>query len=417
MKFRRRFGPSLRALFAHKMRAALALSSVAVGVAAVIVTSAVGMGAQREVLRGMENLGTNLLVVRPAQVKRLVSRQAIRGVVTSLRVEDYEAIAELSDVVEAAPGVDGTLRVKAGGGATTASVVGTTAAFPRVRRFRLRAGRFFEADDDRAARRVAVLGARVADTLFPGDDPVGQPIRIRTVPFDVIGVLAAKGSTADGADEDNKVLIPVRTALRRVFNVTWLSTVFVGVRDLAKMDDTEIAIGALLRSRHRFVPQRPQGEQGNGQQGSVDDFAIQNSAKSLRIQKETAESLTQLTTGLAALALLVGGIGILALMLLSLKERTGEIGLRMAVGARPRDILVQFLVEAAILALGGWAAGALLGGLAAAAIAFGTSWTVAVPVDALVASLGMAATTGIGFGAFPARAASLVPPIQALLAE
>jgi putative ABC transport system permease protein len=385
---------------------------VAVGVAAVIVTSAVGTGAQRELLRGMENLGTNLLVVTPAQVKRLVSRQAIRGMVTSLRVEDCDAIADLSDVAEAAPGAEGTLRVKAGGGAMLTSVVGTTPAFPRVRRFRLRAGRFFEADDDRAARRVAVLGARVADTLFPGEDPVGQAIRIRGVPFDIIGVLKAKGSTADGADEDNKLLIPIRTALRRVFNVTWLSTVFVSVRERSTMDDTERAIAVLLRSRHRVAPDGSQGSQRKD-----DDFAIQNSAKTLRIQRETAESLTQLTTGLAAVALLVGGIGILALMLLSLKERTGEIGLRMAVGARPRDILVQFLLEAAILALGGWAAGALLGGIAAAGIAFGTSWTVAVPVDALLASLGMAATTGIGFGAFPARAASLVPPIQALLAE
>jgi putative ABC transport system permease protein len=272
-----------------------------------------------------------------------------------------------------------------------------------VRRFRVRrhqegrAGRFFDAADDRAARRVAVLGAHVAEALFPGENPAGRSLRVRGVPFEVIGTLEAKGILADGSDEDDQILIPVRTALRRVFNTTWLSTVFVSVRDPRRMDEAQAAIGAILQERHAKA-----------------DFDVQNQAKLLATQREMTTNLTLLTTGLSAVALLVGGTGILALMLLSVRERTGEIGLRMAVGARPRDVLVQFLAEATALALGGWLLGIAAGGLGAAAVAFATDWRIGLPLEALLASLAMAAATGLGFGAVPARKASLLPPIQAL---
>jgi putative ABC transport system permease protein len=375
-------------------------------VASVLLTSAIGKGAESEVLRGIEAMGTNLLVVRPATAKRLVARKAVQGMVTSLEVADSDAIAELELVDEAIPGTEGALRVKAGNGAMVTTVLGTTPAFPRVRRFRLRAGRFFDTADEKAARRVAVLGARVEERLFQDEDPVGQWIRIRDVPFTVVGVLEAKGVLADGSDEDNQIVIPMRTALRRVFNTTWLSTVFVSVRDPHRMDEAQADIGELLRERHRLA-----------RSGKPDDFAVQNKAKFLAAQKEAAESLTLLTAGLSAVALFVGGTGILALMLLSVKERTGEIGLRMAVGARPRDILVQFLAEATALALGGWLAGVAAGALGAGAVAFGTNWKVGMPLEAFVASLAMAGATGLGFGAFPARKASLLPPIQALATE
>jgi putative ABC transport system permease protein len=401
MRFRRSLRPSLRAIFAHRARATLALTSVSVGVAAVVVTSAIGTGAQREIARRIESTGSNLLVVRPAQVKRLVARKTVRGVVTSLVLDDYDAIAKLTPVAAAAPGAEGNLRVKAGSAAMTTKVLGTSSAFPDVRRFRLRAGRFFDADDDRRASRVAVLGARVSETLFPGENPVGQEMRIRGVPFEVIGVLQAKGAIGDAGDEDDQVLVPIGTALRRVFNSTWLTTVFVSVADVAEMPKAEAEIGTLLRARHR----------------KPDDFEVQNLTRFLAIQKETADSLTLLTTGLAALALLVGGTGILALMLLSVKERTGEIGLRRAVGATPRDILVQFLFEATLLAFGGWTLGVVVGACGAAAVAFSTRWTIGVPIEALLASFAMAATTGLGFGAYPARTASRMPPIEALVAE
>jgi putative ABC transport system permease protein len=429
MKLRRSFRMSVRALFAHKTRAALALASVAAGVAAVLITSAIGTGAQQEVSRKIETIGTNLLIVRPAQVERLASRKTIRGVVTTLIAEDAEAIAALPSVADAAPGVDRPVRVKAGPYTSMTKVLGTTPPFLRIRNFRVQHGRFFDERDD--LQRVAVLGSGTAAALFPGGEAVGAEVRIRGVPFAVIGVLEAKGVTPDGGDEDNQILVPFRTAMRRVFNTTWLTTVFVtagsplecgGNRlrfpirafqraeaseyesggDCLRTPNVEVAradIEQLLRARHRR-----------------EDFAVQNTTKFLSMQKQTADFLTLLATGLGGIALVVGGAGILALMLLSVRERTSEIGLRMAVGATPNDILAQFLFEATLLALGGWMAGLVIGSIGAAAVALGTEWTLAVPVDALLASAVMVVITGLGFGAFPARKASLLPPIEALLA-
>ncbi|MGD0619588.1 MAG: ABC transporter permease [Bryobacteraceae bacterium] len=406
MRILRSFGASIRALLAHKLRAVLAIASVAAGVAAVLTTSAIGAGVQQEVLRKTEAMGTNLLVVRPAQVASSAARNTIRGVVTTLKIDDWQAITGLDTVREAVPGFESGATVKWAGNAMKATVLGTTAPYLEVGRFRIREGRFVDEDDNENARRVAVLGWRVDESLFDGADGRGQTIRVRGVPFEVIGVLAEKGALADGSDEDDFVMIPVRTALRRVFNSTWLNPIFVSVRDPEQMSRAEEEIAGVLRVRHRLDTT-----------GKPDDFAIQNKNKVLANQKQLADSLSAFTSGLAAISLLVGGVGILALMLMSVRERTGEVGLRMAVGARPINILIQFLLEAALLSLGGWVAGMAVGAAATAAVALSTDWRVAVPVNAIVDSLAMAALTGIGFGWYPARKASLLPPIQALLAE
>lgn len=400
----RRLRSSLQPLLAHKVRTVLALSGVAVGVAAVVVASAIGQGAQLEVLRTIESAGTNLLIVKPTEVKRLVARRSVTGLARTLAVGDYEAILELECIAAAAPALEGSVTVKASTIAMKTTVRGTTAAFPVVRRFRVASGRFFDEDDNTAARRLAVVGARVAEKVFENRDVVGQEIRIRGVPFEVIGVLEGKGTTADGADQDNQVLVPIQTALRRIFNATWLSAVYVSIGDPERMDDAAAEIQRLLAARHQRRPDdRPA------------DFAIQNTARIRSVQQEMTQSLSRLSTGLAAMALVVGGIGILALMLLSVRERTAEIGLRMAVGAQPRDILIQFLVEATVLALAGWVGGIALGAVAGVAVIVGTAWTIAVPVAAGLVSLAAAIVIGLGFGALPARAAARIPPIQALL--
>jgi putative ABC transport system permease protein len=393
-------------LFAHKVRASLAAFSVAAGVVAVVLTSAVGTGAEQAILQETAKMGSNLLAVRPSQVNSTAARKELSGVVTTLDMGDYEVIAELPEVADAAPGAEAILTVKLGDGSMSALVLGTTPNYMKVGNFQLHEGRFLDADDNKAALRVAVLGARIDQTLFGKDDPIGREIRIRGDSFKVIGVLNAKGILADGSDEDDLVLIPIRTALRRVFNSTWLNPLFVSVRRPQEMEAAVAQIGNLLRIRHRLA-----------QQGKADDFSIQDPAKALATQKQVADSLNLLSTGLAAGALVVGGIGILAIMLMSVKERTAEIGLRMAVGARPRDILNQFLLEATLLSLGGWLVGMAFGAIGATAIAFFTSWRIAAPVKAIFASLAMAITTGLGFGAYPARKASLLPPIQALLVE
>lgn len=391
---------SLRALAAHRIRTALALASVSSGVAAVVITAAIGAGTARNIDRQIQSMGANLLIVRPAEVKRLVARRQVTGLATTLTPEDYDIVAALPGVARAAPGIDATRKVKGGNVTTTAIVVGTTPAFIDVRRFAVRSGHFFDADDDLHARRVAVLGARIADVLFDGD-ATGREIRIRGVLFDVVGVLAPKGILADG-DEDNRVLVPVRTGLRRVFNVAWLTAIYISVANPEELLNVESRIARALGARHRVSA------------GGQPDFEVQDAARYFAMQRRASDSLQVLTAGLGGVALLVGGTGIMALMLMSVKERTGEIGLRVAVGARPRDIVTQFLIESTALSLGGWLGGIVLASIGAVAIGVGTTLELRPPATAIGASFAMAIVVGLGFGAWPARRASIIPPIRAL---
>lgn len=406
MRIVRALQVSTRGLFAHRTRAILAVSSVAAGVVAVVVTGAIGQGAKDEVLRQTESIGTNLLVVRPAQVSSSAARKDVRGVVTSLKLDDYEAIGRLARVSAAVPGFESSVTVKAENRAMSAMVLGTTAPYLDVCRFRLRRGRFISDEDDLGAKRVAVLGARVNETLFAEQSAIGQQILLRSVPFEVIGVLEAKGVLADGSDEDDRIVIPIRTALRRVFNSTWLNPVFVSVHDLSEMDEARNDVAVTLRERHRLV-----------QRNKSDDFSIQDKTKVLAARKQLADSLTLLATGLAAASLVVGGVGILALMLMSVRERTAEIGLRMAIGAKPRDILMQFLLEATSIAAGGWLAGMAMAALAIVIIARATSWITSISSGLVLSTLAVVVASGLIFGAYPARKASLMPPIEALRME
>jgi putative ABC transport system permease protein len=285
-------------------------------------------------------------------------------------------------------------------------VIGVTSAYKDIFHFRLSQGRFLDAGDDVSKWRVAVLGARVKDTLFGQQDVIGQQIRVRDIPFEIIGVFQPKGILADGDDEDGQVVIPIRTAMQRVFNYRWINKIFVSVRNLRDMDEVRMEMAELLRDRHRL-------QQGN----KPDDFEIQDKTQVLGRRKQLAKSLTVLATTLAAASLVVGGAGILALMLMSVKERTAEIGLRMAVGARSRDILIQFLLEATSIAAGGWLAGMALGTIGTIILTKATSWQTNISPKLVLATLGVMAVNGLGFGAYPARKASLVPPIQALRTE
>lgn len=397
---------SVRALLAHRTRSALAVAGVAVGVAAVVLVTALGESAQRELLAGMASQGTRLLVVRPAQAQRTAARKEVQGRLSTLSAADGEALGELGPVAEAAPAVDRRLKVKSEIGTTPALAVGTTAAFLRIRGFALSRGAFFTAEDDQGGERVVVLGARVASTLFPGGDPLGETVRVGAVPFEVIGVLAPQGVTSDGADVDTQVYLPLRTALRRVFNVVALGSVYVRLRDDAPAARAEAEIRALLRERHRLdLRDRP------------DDFAVQDPARVLAAQRQVARAVTLFTLGLAAISLLVGGTGILALMLLSVRERTTEIGVRRAVGARAPDILVQFLGEAVGLAGAGGLGGVLLGAAGSAAVGAATGWAVQVPPWAAAAGLGVSTAVGLAFGVLPALRAARLHPAAAISAS
>jgi putative ABC transport system permease protein len=402
MRLRRGLRLSARALSAHRVRAALAMASVAVGVAAVLLTSTLGQGVRDGILRDVAAMGTNLLVVRPAVVEPRVGRPEIRGRETSLRPEDGVAIEALETVRAVAPGSERTMRIKAGRGSMEALVLGTGASFRALRGLRLRAGRFFDPYEEKNAQRVAVLGDRVARTLFPLGHPVGATLRIDGTPFEVVGVLEARGVLLDGADEDGNVFVPYRTALRRLLNTTWLSSVFVGVAQAEGLGPAEEAVRRLLRDRHRLGP------------AQADDFEIQSQAKLVAGRQALADSLTLLAGGLAGVSSLVGGTGVLALMLLSVKERTGEIGLRLAVGARSTDVFLQFLAETSMLVLGGWLLGVLAAALLTGAVALATDWPLGVPRFGLAMSLVASLVTGFVFGTWPARRAARLAPVLAL---
>jgi putative ABC transport system permease protein len=268
-------------------------------------------------------------------------------------------------------------------------------------------GRYFTDEENRLAARVVVLGARVRELLLPDEDPLGKTLRIGRVPFLIIGVLESKGATVDGlSEEDNQVVIPLRTALRRVFNLDHLKMVYVQVRDGGDLQAAEAQIADVLRARHRIAAL-----------GRIDDFAIQNQRLVLTARMETVESFNRMILGLGSVALLVGGIGILSIMLLSVRERRNEVGLRVAVGARRRDILLQFLVEA----LGLGILGGLLGVFAGLAVAWGvgrsTEWETVINSTALLVGLGSALVVGTVFGVYPAQRAAAMDPIVALRAE
>ena len=392
---------SVRAIGANPARAALVLATIGVGVGSIVAAGALGAGAGREVAQTMATLGTNLIVVRPAEVPRLVNRRAIAGRVTTLKPDDAEAIAQLDEVAAAAPGIDGSARAKAGRTAVVASIMGTTPAFLGVRGYRVQAGRFLEDADDAESKRVAVLGARIAEALFPDGDAVGRELRLRGVPFQVIGTLAPKGA-ADGGDEDGLLVMPIATAMRRVFNRSSISAIFVSAVDAAAMDEAGDAVARLVRVRHR--PAR----------GGRDDFDVQNTARQIGRRRQTLGLLDGITTGLGAVTMLAGGAGVFTLMWLSVADRTSEIGLRLAVGATQAGILGQFLIEAVLLTIAGWVAGIAAGGVAIAVLATATRWPIGMPMDAVVESAALALATALVAGSVPAIRAARTAPVEAL---
>ncbi len=408
MKIRRNFGFSRKALLRHRVRTALAISGTGVGVAAMLVMVAVGEGAERELMARIDAMGRNLLVVTARPAQPLVGRSTTGGLANTLTPADARAILDqIARIERAAPSMDDNLQVKYGTLATRTTVRATTPEFESIRNFRTIRGRYFTEEEDRARLRVAVLGSRVVETLFASIDPVGETVRIGRVPFEVIGVLESKGASLNsGSDEDNQILIPLRTGLRRVFNVDYLNLVYLQVREGEEMDAAAAEISSLLRRRHRLeVAAKP------------DDFRVRNQLVILEAERETAASFQRLITALASIALLVGGVGILSIMLLSIRERRNEIGLRVAVGAKRRDVRMQFLVEALILGGGGGLVGLAFGLAAAASIGWATEWRTVVSVPAVALAMGAALSISLVFGVYPAQRASALNPIESLRAE
>jgi len=394
-------------LWAHKLRTGLSLLGIAVGVATVTVMASVGKGSEQKVLEGIRRMGTNLISVSAGKVAVIAGRERQGSLVTSLLPKDAHAIRSGAEdlVALVAPAQSRKLTVKFEEVNLKTSVVGTEPDFLAIRNLRLESGQMFDDQDDRATRRVAVIGQTLVRELFDSRDPVGQLIRVGNVPFEVIGTLAAAGVDMNGADQDDQILIPLRTALRRVLNVVHLQNIYVQVRSEDSMDQCAARIGEILRERHRL------------KDGKADDFTIQNQAELLRAQKETERAFLSLTVGVASLSLAVGGVGILAVMLMSVRERVREIGLRRAVGARRSDILFQFLLEAMMLSLSGGLLGALLGLVAIPVVAYLASWQAVVAPPVIMLAVACSAAIGLVFGTIPAWKASRAHPVSSLRAE
>ena len=384
---------AVRALRDNLFRTVLTLLGIVIGVASVIAMLAIGDGAKQIVLDRISAMGTNLLVVRPGQP----NRRGVGGTVASLVPEDAAMIAALPNVLAAVPELGGSVTTRFGSTDYQTQATGTSATYPVARNWPVSRGIFFSAADVQTYAAVVVLGQTVADNLFPKDvDPVGQYVVLNNVLFQVIGLMAVRGASPQGQDQDDVVLVPLTTGGLRLFGQTFLRTITVAVDDVELIDDTQDAVTTLLQSRHRAT-----------------DFQIRNMASILETATETQNTLTVLLGSVAAISLLVGGIGVMNIMLVSVTERTREIGIRMATGARMRNILQQFLTEALVVSLLGGAIGVAVG-LAAAAILGALGTPVQYSIGPVLLAFGCAFVTGLVFGYMPARKAALVDPIVAL---
>ena len=397
---------SKKILLEHKVRTALSLSGVIIGVCAVIIMVAVGRGTEEKIVSQITKMGSNLLLVNSGQVKIIAGRARQVREVTTLELKDAESILnEAESVKNVAPAQTKKLQVKFENLSTKTNIVGTTPDITEVQSYTLAQGRFFDEDEDKGLRRVAVVGRTVVENIFEQEDPVGKIIRIGKVPFEVIGVLSSKGMDVNGMDQDDQIFIPVRTALRRLFNLTYINAIYIKVKDSNLMDQAEKEINAILREKHHL------------REGKADDFTIQNQATVLEAQRESSKAFTLLIGSIAAISLIVGGIGILVVMLISIKERTKEIGIRRAVGAKRRDILFQFFSEALILSIGGGIIGVIIGITVSMVVALFAGWPFIISINAIVAALLSTFIIGIFSGVYPARKAALLDPIKALQFE
>ena len=387
---------ALSRLRTSRLRAALTMLGVIIGVASVVALVGVGQGTTTNITDRLSSLGTNLLTVSP-------STQNADGS-TTLSLEDADAIAELDDIVGVAPEVSTSLTVAAGDETTTTTVVGTTSSYPTVRAYDVWQGAFLtDVAVDRGLR-VAVLGSTTADDLGLAEDDLGTEISVGGIPFTVVGILQPKGGSGF-QDPDDQVMVPVGTVQKYFVGGDSVRTIGVSVADGADMDAANAAISALLRERHDLAT------------GDDDDFSIFDQTQLLEAASSISGTLTLLLGGIASISLIVGGIGIMNIMLVSVRERTREIGIRKAIGARGRDILAQFLVEALTLSLLGGLIGIVVGLAVSAAIGQVAGWGFAFDPSTIVAAVVFSLAVGVVFGVWPARQAARLDPIAALRYE
>ncbi|WP_028971804.1 ABC transporter permease [Sporomusa ovata] len=396
---------ALDALVSNKLRSILTMLGIIIGVGAVIAMVSIGMGVRDKVSNSIASLGSNLIIVIPGAASSSGVRQAA-GTNITLTLKDAEAMArEVYGIGEVAPSVSKQYQMVAGNMNWTTNVQGTTPEYLEVRNLSVQAGSFITDEDVETRNRVAVIGTTVASNLFTNINPIGQSIRINNAPFTIIGVLESKGQSAGGQDQDDTVIIPLTTAQERMMGITYVQTISVQAANSEVVDQVQEGITSLLRARHDITADK------------TDDFTVRNLASVMATAQETTGTITLLLGSIAAISLLVGGIGIMNIMMVSVTERTREIGIRKALGARYSNILMQFLIEAIVIGVIGGAIGIVTGIGISYAISSVAGWNTVITATPILVAFGFSVGIGLFFGLYPARKAALLNPIDALRYE
>lgn len=401
---------AFRALHMNKLRSALTMLGIVIGVASVIATVAIGSGATQRIQQQIASIGSNIIIVVPGSTSTSGVRLGSGNAVTLSETDAKELVAQCPDVALAAPLVRGNAQVVNGNNNWATSVYGVTPDYLTIRDLSVADGAEFTQQDIDSANKVAVLGRTPANNLFGDADPIGQTVRIKNVPFTVVGVLTAKGQSAQGQDQDDVILLPISSAKRKVIgskqaNADAVDTIMMQAKSGAQIPAAQEEAQALLRQRHHLQP------------SEADDFSVRNLEELFAAQEASANIMSMMLAAIASVSLVVGGIGIMNIMLISVRERTREIGLRQALGAKTRDILNQFLVEAVTLSIAGGIVGIVFGIGASAIISRLAGWATSVGPGAVTLAVFFSALVGIGFGYYPARKAAYLDPIEALRSE
>ncbi len=396
---------ALKALNNNKLRCFLTMLGIIIGVASVITMLAIGQGSKNSIKEQISEMGSNMIMIHPGQMQRGGVRQSADDM-QSLEVADYEALATLPGVAAISPSVNSGGQLVNGNNNYPSTIYGITPEYLDIRKLKVKDGAMFSDHDIKSAAKVCVLGKTVVDNLFPGgEDPVGRVIRFGKIPLTVIGVLESKGTNSMGMDQDDIVLAPYTTVMKRILAIDYIQGIFASAVDEARTDETIRQITSMLRERHKIKPD------------AEDDFDIRSQQELSEMMNSTSDMMTILLACIAGISLLVGGIGIMNIMYVSVTERTREIGLRMSIGARGIDILSQFLIEAVIISVSGGVIGIILGCVASWLVNLIAHWPVYIQAYSVVLSFAVCTVTGVFFGWYPAKKAANLDPIEAIRYE
>ena len=405
MNFTQSFRLAIKSLTTSKMRALLTMLGIIIGVASVITMLAIGQGSKNSIRDQISEMGSNMIMIHPGNMQRGGVRQSADDMQT-LEVSDYEALQALPGIAAISPSVNSGGQFVNGNNNYPSSVTGITPDYLDIRKLKIKEGTMFTDHDIKSAAKVCILGKTVADNLFPnGEDPVGRVIRFGKIPLTVIGILESKGTNSMGQDQDDVVLAPYTTVMKRVLAIDYIQGIFASATDEDRTDQTIDAITDVLRTRHKI------------QSGADNDFEIRSQQELSEMMNSTSDMMTVLLACIAGISLLVGGIGIMNIMYVSVTERTREIGLRMSIGARGIDILSQFLIEAVIISVSGGVIGIVVGVLASWIVNVVAHWPVAIQIYSVVLSFAVCTVTGVFFGWYPAKKAAGLDPIEAIRYE